>query len=415
MNYIDTKIESSARTLSEIEMEQVKQLKNQSSHDKQGNSVVDSDSNNKVGTIAIVDDEPINIKVAQKYLEMGGYENFVTTTEPQNALSIFRESPPDMVLLDIMMPVMSGIDVLREIRKDDKLSHVPVVILTASGSAQLKKEALDLGANDFLSKPIDPNELLPRVHNVLSVKKYQDQLHDYAANLESVVRQRTEDLNRSRLELVRCLGRAAEFRDNETGQHVIRVGRYVNLIAEELGFSKPECELYEMAAYLHDLGKIGVPDAILLKPGRLDEKEFEQIRRHAKFGKQILEPVSSEELQTFCNHTEIGSTILEGTSSPLLLLAGRIALTHHEKWDGSGYPMGLSGESIPIEGRITAVADVYDALSSKRPYKKAFSLDKCLGIIREERGAHFDPQIVDAFFKRIEDVLEIQMEYADNG
>ncbi|VAX39380.1 Response regulator [hydrothermal vent metagenome] len=415
MNYIDTKIKTSALVLSEVDMEEIKQLKNSSKKDMQEGALPDSLSLCKECCIAIVDDEPINIKVAQKYLEMDGYKNFVTTTEPQNALSIFRKSPPDMILLDIMMPEISGIDLLRTMRDDETLSHIPVVILTASGSAELKKEALDLGANDFLAKPIDPNELLPRVRNVLALKKYQDQLSEYANNLENIVLQRTEDLNLSRLELVQCLGRAAEFRDNETGQHVIRVGRYVNLIAQELGFSKAECELHEMAAYLHDLGKIGVSDAILLKPGRLDDKEYEEIRRHAKFGKQILEPASKKEADSLFSHSEIGSKILGGTTSPLLLLAGRIALTHHEKWDGTGYPMGLSGESIPIEGRITAVADVYDALSSKRPYKDAFPLEKCLAILREERGIHFDPQVLDAFLNRIEDVLEIQMEYSDNG
>jgi len=217
----------------------------------------------------------------------------------------------------------------------------------------------------------------------------------------------------SRLELIRCLGRAAEYRDNETGRHVIRVGRFVNIIARELGFSESDAEHSELAAYLHDLGKIGIPDSILLKPGKLHEAEMEMMRKHARYGRDILEPMSIEKAPPFLSHVQVASELLKGTTSPLLVVAATIVETHHEKWDGSGYPNGLAGEAIPIEGQIVAVADVYDALSSCRPYKSAFPLGKCLSIMTQERGRHFSPLVLDAFLNRLDEVLVYQREFAD--
>ncbi len=364
--------------------------------------------------IAIVDDEPIMVDVLRHQLGEGGFRWFVATTESENALAMFRETRPDLALLDISMPGMNGLDILRGMRKDDHLKHIPVIFLTASATTEKKREALNLGACDFLSKPVDINDLLPRVRNALTLKAQQDQLYQHAVELEDVVQIRTRDLMHSRLELVRCLGRAAEFRDNETGMHVIRVGRYVNVIARELGYGETEAEIYELAAYLHDLGKIGIPDAILLKQGKLDAVEMEAMRRHASFGREILEPMSSGQDHEFTSHARTASNILEGTTSPLLVTAASIAATHHEKWDGSGYPQGLAGEAIPIEGRIVAVADVYDALSSKRPYKPAFPLGKCLSIMTAERNKHFDPTVFDAFLNRLDDVVAYQHEFSDS-
>ena len=311
------------------------------------------------------------------------------------------------------MPGMDGLDVLRAMRSDDCLKHIPVIFLTASATTEIKHEALNLGAYDFLPKPVDINELLPRVRNALMLKAQKDQIQQYASGLQGVVETKTRDLMHSRLELVRCLGRAAEFRDNETGMHVIRVGRYVNVIARELGYNESEAELYELAAYLHDLGKIGIPDSILLKPGKLEDEEMETMRQHARYGREILEPICVGRKPQFLSHAQVATDILEGTTSPLLVAASTIAITHHEKWDGTGYPLGLAGEAIPIEGRIAAVADVYDALSSKRPYKPAFPLAKCLSIMASERGHHFDPAVLDAFLNRIDEVLVYQREFAD--
>ena len=364
-------------------------------------------------TIAIVDDEPINIGVARHLLGESGFKRFLTTTESENAIALFRESPPDLALLDISMPGLDGLDLLRAMRSDERLKHVPVIFLTASATTETKHEALNLGANDFLPKPVDISELLPRVRNALTLKAQKDQLRQFAAGLQDVVEMKTRDLMHSRLELVRCLGRAAEFRDNETGMHVIRVGRYVNVIARELGYSESEAELYELAAYLHDLGKIGIPDSILLKPGKLEDEEMETMRQHSRFGREILEPITVEQAPQFLSHAQVATDLLEGTTSPLLVTASTIAIAHHEKWDGSGYPQGLAGEAIPIEGRIVAVADVYDALSSKRPYKPAFPLAKCLSIMTAERGSHFDPVVLDAFLNRIDDVIAYQREFAD--
>jgi putative two-component system response regulator len=238
-------------------------------------------------------------------------------------------------------------------------------------------------------------------------------LASYSARLEHEVRLRTRELEAARLEAIHCLARAAEFRDDDTGKHVIRVGGYAAIIARHLGFNKQRVEILELAAQLHDVGKIGVPDAILLKPGKLDEHEFALMREHCAYGETITQPFRETCPEILRRHTEMGAGIIGMPSSPIMQLAAKIALTHHERWDGSGYPAGLSGEEIPIEGRITAVADVYDALSSVRPYKKAFPEEKCLAIISENRGSHFDPQVVDAFFARIEDIRNFKRCYSD--
>jgi putative two-component system response regulator len=288
-----------------------------------------------------------------------------------------------------------------------------VLILTASGDPQVKHQALDMGATDFLEKPVDPYDLIPRVRNVLVIKSYQDRLALDAERLEQQVRIRTAELAASREEVIRCLARAAEFRDDNTGQHIVRVGRYASIIARELGYGDDSAKLLEQAAQLHDVGKIGIPDAVLLKPGRLEAEEFELMQKHAGFGKKIIQRMPDDDSSRLRAHTGVGARLLDGTTSPILQLAARIAMTHHEKWDGSGYPLHLAGEDIPLEGRITAVADVFDALSSKRTYKEPFPRQKCFDILEEGRGKHFDPRVLDAFFARREEIIQVQIDFAE--
>jgi putative two-component system response regulator len=213
--------------------------------------------------------------------------------------------------------------------------------------------------------------------------------------------------------VILCLARAAEYRDDDTGHHVVRVGLYAGIIARRLGLDRAAVELIEQAAQLHDVGKIGITDEILKKPGKLDPAEFECMKRHCEFGRNIIEPFADSEWKALRTHTSIGAKIMEPGTSPILVMATKIALTHHEKWDGSGYPEGLAGEAIPIEGRITAVADVFDALSHKRPYKPAFPLDKCLGVMEDGRGKHFDPIVLDAFFAGLDEVEGVRRHYLE--
>lgn len=361
-------------------------------------------------TVMIVDDEPVNIKVVQKYLKNAGYHRFVNTSDARHAIDLLRQERPDIVLLDIMMPHVNGLDILEVIRGDINFQHVPVLILTAANDDEVRFRALELGATDFLNKPVRGAELIPRIRNALIVKAHHDNLAEYSARLEHEVRMRTAELAHSREEVIRVLACAAEYRDRETGNHVLRVGRYAGIIARELGFSRSRAELIGQAAILHDAGKIGITDSILLKPGKLTLAEIEEVRNHCDYGMNILlgRPTHANvELQGLAGSQRL-------CQSPILRIAASIAISHHEKWDGSGYPIGLAGEDIPIEGRITAVADVFDALSSKRPYKEAMPLDECFDILEQGREQHFDPQVLDAFFSRTDEVVRVAFDLADD-
>jgi putative two-component system response regulator len=363
--------------------------------------------------LMVVDDEPTNVKIVRRLLELEGFSQFVTTTDGRKAMTLIRDEKPDCVLLDLMMPFVTGLDVLDEMRHDPATAHIPAIILTAVTDHKVRCEALKRGATDFLNKPVDPAELAPRVVNVLAAKAYQDQLVEYNHSLEAAVRERTRQLEQAYREIGLVLARAAEYRDNDTGLHVVRVGRYARIIGEELGIVGDDADLLERAAQLHDVGKIGIPDSILLKPGRLTDEEFDLMKRHCAFGDRILQPYSGDEPQL-----EIGDKPLsmsDGGATPLLVLAHRIAMSHHEHWDGSGYPVGLAGEAIPLEGRITAVADVFDALSSKRCYKDSFPVDECFETMAEKRGTQFDPRVLDAFLRRRDEVADVLMRYADEG
>lgn len=247
---------------------------------------------------------------------------------------------PDVVLLDVMMPEISGIDVLKDMKRDACLSTIPVIILTASPEASVRVQALELGATDFLTKPVEPVELVLRVRNVLAAKAHFDNLANYSLELEKQVEIRTRELAQSRRQIITCLARAAEYRDDDTGEHVVRVGKYAAIIADELGFDGKQIESIELAAQLHDVGKIGIPDSILHKPGKLDPEQYEFMQKHCSFGQQIIECMPGDEWQQLRKHTELGARMLKVKSSSIMSLAMRIALTHHEHFDGNGYPLG---------------------------------------------------------------------------
>jgi putative two-component system response regulator len=364
-------------------------------------------------SILLIDDEIINTQIVRKYLNDAGYMSVECLSDSTAAIPFIRKQRPDLILLDVMMPQVSGIDILHVISLDEQLQHIPVLIVTATSDSEVRREALDLGATDFLAKPIQPTDLLPRVRNALTSKYYRDAMIAYADDLERQVQFRTAEVEASRREVVHCLARAAEFRDDDTGQHTVRVGRYVGAIARELGYSDHDVDTLEVAAQLHDVGKIAIPDGVLRKPGKLDPEQFEIMQRHCAFGKSIIEPLRSTEWSLLKMHSHLGANLLSVASSPLLMLAARIAQTHHERWDGTGYPLNLAGEDIPIEGRMTAVADVFDALSTKRVYKPAFPREKCFAILAEGRGNHFDPRVVDAFFNCEAEIVRIQIEHMD--
>ncbi|RZD23173.1 two-component system response regulator [Pseudoalteromonas sp. MEBiC 03485] len=318
--------------------------------------------------ILVVDDEPANLKVIREVLANDYRLSFAKSGEL--ALQLIENEPPKLILLDIMMPDMSGFEVCKVLKANPKTAHIPVIFVTALSHEQDESEGFALGAVDYITKPISPAIVRARVKNHLSLVQ-------------------AEQLQLAHIDLIQRLGRAAEYKDTDTGEHIARMSRYSKVLALAYGMSEYEAEQLKQAAPMHDVGKIGIPDAVLLKPGRLNENEYEHMKQHAL----------------------IGAKILENSPSPLLQLAHKLALEHHEKWDGTGYPYGLKGKEISIEGRIVAIADVFDALTSKRPYKKAWSIEEALDLLKDEAGKHFDPQLVDLFIGQIGSIIEIKNTY----
>jgi putative two-component system response regulator len=335
--------------------------------------------------ILMVDDEPVNLKLLDKMLRAEGYTNLVSVSDPRTVLEVYCAAPTDLILLDINMPYLNGYEVMAKLKALDDPLLPPILVLTAQGSRDFLMRALNEGARDFLSKPFDRYELMARVRNLLDAHLALRLTYDQKGLLEEMVQARTAEVVQSRLEIVQRLGRASEYRDNETGRHILRMSHCAALLAKQIGWSKERCDLMLYASPMHDLGKIGISDTILLKPARLTEEE-----------RTIME-----------THTLIGADILSGSSNELLETARVIALTHHEKWDGSGYPARLAGEEIPIEGRIAAIVDVFDALTSKRPYKKAWPIEEALADMREQSGRHFDPELVEHFLTILPGVFKI--------
>ena len=365
--------------------------------------------------VMVIDDEAINIKLVRKVLSEVGFSNFIGVTDSVTAIEEIREGSPDILLLDIMMPHVNGLEILEAVKATPGLRHIPVIILTASSDRKTKLEALELGALDFLAKPVDRMELVPRIRNALSIKSYQDKLSRNNEELERRVEERTREVALSRLEVVHCLGRAAEFHDDISGGHVVRVGLYASLIAEALGLNDAQVQLIELAAQLHDIGKIGVSKTILQKPGTLTPEETELVQAHCVIGKEMLAKMGKTQAKYHESSSNLASKQLQEGQSPLIQMAARIALTHHEHFDGSGYPLGLSGISIPLEGRITAIADVFDALSCERPYKQAFPISECFEMLEKGRGKQFDPEVLDAFLSRRADIVDVRIDFADRS
>ncbi len=313
--------------------------------------------------------------------------------DPQDALMQMQLNTPDLIITDYRMPGMDGIEFTRRIRAERRLADVPIIIVTVVEDRQIRYQALENGATDFLTRPIDPQECRARCINLLALRRSQKMVADRALWLEEQVMQATREVRTRERETLMKLAKAGEYHDQETGNHIIRMSKYSRLIAEELKLTAMECDEIESAAPMHDIGKIGIPDLILLKPGRHTPEEQEIMRRH---------PV-------------IGHEILSNSPSRYLQMGAVIALGHHEKYDGTGYPQGLAGEDIPLPARIVAVGDVFDALTSKRPYKGAWSFQDALGMIRSESGKHFDPACVRAFELRIDAVAAIMRELGDTG
>ena len=335
--------------------------------------------------ILVVDDIPVNIDILSAILK----ENYAVkaATSGRKALEIAESAtPPDLILLDVMMPDIDGYTICRLLKENPLTRRIPVIFVTTRGEIEDEATGFACGAVDYVSKPVRPSIVLARVKTHLA-------LYDQNRVLEDKVRERTSELNDTRLEIIRRLGLAAEYKDNETGMHVIRMSHYSHFIAQAYGLSAGEAELVLNAAPMHDVGKIGIPDRVLLKPAKLDDEEWNIMRTHSYIGYKIIGDHPGELLKT----------------------AAVAAYTHHEKWDGSGYPRRLKQENIPLIGRIIAVADVFDALTSVRPYKKAWPVEDAVAEIRKCSGSHFDPALVEAFSKRIPEILEVKLQFADDA
>lgn len=332
--------------------------------------------------VLVVDDEESNVRLLQRMLARAGFVNVHATTDPREVAALVAAVAPDVVLLDLHMPGRDGFGVLEDLAPHTRgaggpYGPLPVLMLTGDASVEAKRRALSLGAKDFVAKPFDAPEVILRIRNLLETRRLQYLLNQHNARLETTVRMRTLELEEAQLEVLERLARAAEFRDDDTGRHTQRVGEGAARLADSLGLSPAVVALIRRAAPLHDVGKIGTPDSVLLKPGRL----------------------TPEELVVMQTHTTVGASLLGGGRTPLMQMAERIARSHHERWDGTGYPDRLAGQAIPLEARVVAVIDVYDALTSDRPYRRAWEVERVLAHIQEGAGTHFDPEVVAAFLR----------------
>jgi putative two-component system response regulator len=359
---------------------------------------VPADSEAQPQKIMVVDDEILNRKLVEAMLKPQGYQ-VALAVDGEDCLAQVEISPPDLILMDIMMPNMNGFEVVTRLKAKEHLARIPIVMVTALQDVNDRVKALEVGVDDFLTKPVDRMELRARVRSLLKVKAYNDHMVNYRQELETEVAKQTQQLKSAGLRIAEAhsklrdasletifrLARAAEYKDEDTGNHIISMSRISAFLAERLGQNPVVVERILYASPMHDIGKIGIPDRILTKNGPLNDEEWSLMRMHTVFGGQIL----------------------EGSEIGFLRLGEVIALTHHEKWDGSGYPNGLSGTQIPLAGRIVAVADVFDALMSKRPYKPPLTIEQTVDIIKAGRGTHFDPAVVDVFMATLSDIMKL--------
>jgi len=335
----------------------------------------------KTSSILVVDDEESNVVLLCRMLRHAGYTNTVGVTDPRTFWEVFDSLHPDLVLLDMHMPYIDGLQILSGLATSGvEDEFLPVLVLTADVSPETRQRALTMGAQDFVTKPFDALEVLLRVRNLLYARGLNVRLRDQRESLDRKVVERTRDLEAAHIDTVERLAIAAEHRDSETGEHIRTVGAIAGLLAAELGMEHEQAELVRLAAPLHDVGKIGLPDSVLVKPGRLTPEEILLMR----------------------DHTRLGEKILARARTPLMETARVIALTHHERWDGTGYPNGIAGDDIPLAGRITAVSDVFDALTRARRYKDAWPLADAVEEIKRGYGSHFDPIVVEAFVHLVE-------------
>ena len=341
--------------------------------------------------VLIIDDTEINLILFGALVKKLDGCTGQPFADSRQALSWVEQYVPDLVIVDYMMPGLDGLEFIRLMRLIPGRQSVPILMITANDQKEIRYKALDLGANDFLTKPVDKVEFLARARNMLSLNQARRQLADRAEWLADEVRKATAEIIERERETVVRLSKAAEYRDPETGAHILRMARFSQLIGRQMGLSVEDQQLLLDAAPMHDIGKVGIPDKILLKPGRLDPEEFEIMKQHAIFGYRLL----------------------EGSSSTVLRAGAEIAKGHHEKFDGSGYPFGLKGEEIPIFSRIVAVADVFDALTSERPYKRAWTIEAAVDFLKNGAGSHFDPRCVEAFLSVWDEVLAIRDAYQD--
>ena len=352
---------------------------------------------NRQHAILIVDDMEPNRIVLQDQIITLGHTPFLA----ENGLLALEKIPehrPDLILLDIMMPQMDGYQVLARLKSDSTMRHIPVIMISAIDEIESVVKCIEQGAVDYLVKPFNPVLLKARINAALASKLLHDQqeayrntIQEYNQKLEERVHERTQELEETRLEIIQRLGRAAEYRDNETGMHVLRMSHFCERLGKELGMNEKECQLLLLTSPMHDIGKIGIPDGILLKPGPLTDDE-----------RKIME-----------THTTIGGEILGGGQSHLIKMAESIALTHQEKWDGTGYPKGLKKDEIPLVGQITAICDVFDAITSKRPYKEENSVDEAMEYIQGQSGKHFDPHLVQKFKQALPDLIKIKAKFCE--
>lgn len=349
--------------------------------------------------ILVVDDEPQVRQVIRDVLESLGY-TVLEAASGEDALKVVFQDPPDLVLLDVNMPYLTGFEVASLIRHRYDPTELPILMVTGQAGREERLKAVEAGANDFIGKPVDITELKVRVAAQLKLKQAEELRRRHQEALERAVRERTRELRASldrlqeaQIDTLFRLALAAEYKDDDTARHIRRVGRYCGLLAAAAGLPSRQIHLVEVAGPMHDVGKIGIPDSILLKPGKLDHQEWEIMK----------------------SHTTIGHRILDGSSSEYLQAAAVIALSHHERWDGSGYPNGLGGEEIPLYGRICAVADVFDALTSDRPYRPAFPVEQSVDMLREGRGSQFDPDLLDLFLQNLDHVLAAKRKAEQGG